>query len=191
MLVVDVVLIGVLLFALLVGRPARLLASLGALDRASMLGGVAAFWLMPIVNDVWPWQSSRVLAVIGARRVLLLVRSARRSAARSAALLRRGVDRHSAAGRSTGCSAVSLAVVAGALSLTLVSSSVGRRPERPVSRRRSRPRRCCARSTRSLRGPSPRPSPACARAVLDDGLPRLGVLLDLGRAAHVAAGRAR
>lgn len=51
MLIVDIVLIGVLLLALIAGVQRGFLASVGTLVGV-VLGGLAAFWLVPIVNDV-------------------------------------------------------------------------------------------------------------------------------------------
>ena len=87
MLVVDVVLIAILLVALLIGVQRGLLASLGALI-GLVLGGFAAFWLVPIVNDVWPWQNSRVIVVIALAVALMLGGAAAGGAI--GALLRRG-----------------------------------------------------------------------------------------------------
>ncbi|MGA1828716.1 CvpA family protein, partial [Microbacterium sp.] len=71
MLVFDVVLVAILLVALIIGVQRGLLASLGALI-GLVIGGFAAFWLVPIVNDVWPWPNSRVIGVIGVSVALLV-----------------------------------------------------------------------------------------------------------------------
>ena len=175
MLVVDVVLIGILLVALLVGVQRGLLASLGALI-GLVLGGFAAFWLVPIVNDVWPWQNSRVIAVIALAVALMLGGAAAGGAI--GAVLRRGVDRSTPLRVVDRLLGGALAVLAGALSVSLISSSVAATGTPGISTALA-----SSQVLRAIDSVTPRPvAETLARvrsAVLDDGLPQLGVLLDL------------
>jgi S1-C subfamily serine protease len=174
-LVVDVVLIGILLVALLVGVQRGLLASLGALIGV-VLGGFAAFWLVPIVNDVWPWQNSRVIVVIALAVALMLGGAAAGGAI--GALLRRGVDRSTPLRVVDRVLGGALAVLAGALSLSLIASSVAATGTPGISTALA-----SSEVLRAIDAVTPRPvAETLARvrsAVLDDGLPQLGVLLDL------------
>ena len=175
MLVVDVVLIAILLVALLIGVQRGLLASLGALI-GLVLGGFAAFWLVPIVNDVWPWQNSRVIVVIALAVALMLGGAAAGGAI--GALLRRGVDRSTPLRVVDRVLGGALAVLAGALSLSLISSSVAATGTPVISTALA-----SSQVLRAIDAVTPRPvAETLARvrsAVLDDGLPQLGVLLDL------------
>jgi S1-C subfamily serine protease len=174
-LVVDVVLIGILLVALLVGVQRGLLASLGALI-GLVLGGFGAFWLVPIVNDVWPWQNSRVIAVIALAVALMLGGAAAGGAI--GALLRRGVDRSTPLRVVDRVLGGALAVLAGALSLSLIASSVAATGTPGISTALA-----SSQVLRAIDAVTPRPvAETLARvrsAVLDDGLPQLGELLDL------------
>jgi S1-C subfamily serine protease len=174
-LVVDVVLIAILLVALLIGVQRGLLASLGALI-GLVLGGFAAFWLVPIVNDVWPWQNSRVIVVIALAVALMLGGAAAGGAI--GALLRRGVDRSTPLRVVDRVLGGALAVLAGALSLSLISSSVAATGTPVISTALA-----SSQVLRAIDAVTPRPvAETLARvrsAVLDDGLPQLGVLLDL------------
>jgi len=174
-LVVDVVLIAILLVALLVGVQRGLLASLGALI-GLVLGGFAAFWLVPIVNDVWPWQDSRVIVVIALAVALMLGGAAAGGAI--GGLMRRGVDRSTPLRVVDRVLGGALAVLAGALSLSLISSSVAATGTPGISTALA-----SSQVLRAIDAVTPRPvAETLARvrsAVLDDGLPQLGVLLDL------------
>ena len=175
MLIVDVVLIAVLLVALIAGIQRGLLASLGVLI-GIVLGGVAAFWLVPIVNDLWPWQSTRVVAVI----VLILVLLVGGAAALGAvgAALRRGVDRSSPLRVIDRVLGGVLAVAAAALSISLIALSVIPTGAPVISSALG-----SSQVVRAIDSLTPRPvAETLARvrsAVMDDGLPRLGELLDL------------
>lgn len=175
MLVIDIVLIVLLIFALVVGVQRGLLASLGVL-LGIVAGGLAAFWLVPIVNDVWPWQNTRVIAVI-ALVILLLVGGSALGAAAGGAL-RRGVDRATPLRVIDRVLGGAFAVLAGALSLSLIASSVAATGAPMISTAIS-----SSQILRTIDALTPRPvAEALARvrsAVLDDGLPQLGALLDL------------
>jgi S1-C subfamily serine protease len=174
-LIIDVVLIVVLVLALVVGVRRGLLASLGILIGV-VLGGLAAFWLVPIVNDVWPWQNTRVFAVIAL--VLLLVIGGAAAVGALGAALRRGVDRSAPLRAIDRVLGGAFAVLAGALSLSLISASVIPTGTPVVSAALG-----SSQVLRTIEALTPRPvAEALARvrsAVLDEGLPQLGVLLDL------------
>lgn len=175
MLVIDIVLVAILLVALVIGVQRGLLASLGVLIGV-ILGGLAAFWLVPIVNDVWPWQSTRVFAVIAV--VLVLVIGGASAGGALGGALRRGVDRSAPLRVVDRVLGGAFAVLAGALSLSLVSASVTATGTPVISAALG-----SSQVISTIEALTPRPvTEALARvrsAVLDDGLPQLGVLLDL------------
>ncbi|MDY0911128.1 MarP family serine protease [Microbacterium sp. CFBP9034] len=173
MLVVDVVLVALLVVGLVVGVGRGLTGSLGLL-LGLVAGGAAAYWLVPVVNDAWPWQQWRP-AVVLAVTVGLIVAGAALGATAGAAL-RRGVDRTplraidrvlgGVAGTVVAALAISLAgaslaatgmpVVSSALSSSTVLRTIDRVTPVPV-----------AVALAELRG-----------FVLDEGLPALGELLE-------------
>jgi len=173
-LIVDIVLIGVLLLALIAGVQRGFVASVGALI-GIVLGGLAAFWLVPIVNDVWPWQETRVIVVIAA--VLVLLVGVGIAGGAVGAALRRGVDRTPLKVVDRLLGGV-FSLVAGALALTLVASSVIATGTPILST-------ALASSSvlRTIDALTPRPvaeTLAQVRsAVWDDALPRLGQLLEV------------
>lgn len=175
MLVFDVVLVAILLVALIIGVQRGLLASLGALI-GLVIGGFAAFWLVPIVNDVWPWQNSRMIGVIGVS-VALLVGGAVAGGAIGGAL-RRGVDRSTPLRVLDRVLGGAIAVLVGALSLSLIGSSISATGTPGISTMVA-----SSQVLRTIEAVTPRPvTETLARirsAVLVDGLPQLGVLLDL------------
>ena len=90
MIVVDLLLLVILVAAFVGGLSRGLLGTLGGL-LGLVVGGVAAFWLVPIVNDALPstrWRGP--LVVVVALALPLLGASLGGSVGR---LLRRGVDR--------------------------------------------------------------------------------------------------
>lgn len=141
-----------------------------------ILGGLAGFWLVPVVNDFWPWQSTRAVTVIGVV-ILLLVIGASAGGAVGAAL-RRGVDRRRPLRVIDRILGGALAVLAGALSLSLIGSSIAATGAPLISTAIA-----SSQVLRTIDAFTPRPvTEALARvrsAVLDDGLPQLGALLDL------------
>lgn len=174
MLVIDIVLIGILLIALIVGLQRGLLASLGVLI-GLIVGGLAVFWLVPVVNDWWPWQSTRVIAMIGLVVALLIGGAAAGGGIGGA--LRRGVDRTPLRGFDRFFGGL-FAVIATALALTLVGSSVTATGTPVVSTAVASSQ--VLRTIDSLTPPPVAETLARVRsAVLDDGLPQLGELLDL------------
>lgn len=174
-LIVDIALVGVLVVALVVGVQRGIVASLGVLI-GLVLGGLAAYWLVPIVNDLWPWRDTRVFAVIGAV-LLLLVGGASAGGALGGAL-RKGVERSAPLRVVDRLLGGALAVFAAALSISLIGSSVAATGTPVISTALA-----SSNVLRTIDAVTPRPvSEALARvrsAVLDDGLPQLGELLDL------------
>ncbi|QIG40275.1 MarP family serine protease [Microbacterium sp. 4R-513] len=120
MIVVDVVLVAVLLVALVVGAHRGLVASAGALV-GLVAGGIAAYWIAPIVNDAWPWQQWRPVVVVVL--VLLLLGLGGAAGGAIGAALRRGVDRTSLRVVDRILGAVASVIVA-ALAISLVGSSI-------------------------------------------------------------------
>ena len=174
MQVIDIVLIVLLLVILFLGVQRGLVASLGVLI-GIVLGGLAAWWLVPIVNDWWPWQNTRVVAVIAL--VILLVVGGAAAVGAIGGALRRGVDRAHlrVVDRVLGGA---LAVLAGALSLSLIGSSVAATGTPVLSTALG-----SSQVLRTIEAITPRPlAEGLAQvrsAVLYDGLPQLGALLEL------------
>ena len=174
MLIVDVVLVGLLVLALVVGVQRGLLASLGVLIGV-VVGGLAAYLLVPLVNSVWPWPDTRVIAVV-LLALFLLVGGGMAGGAIGTAL-RRGVDRGPLQVLDRLLGGV-LAVLAGALSLTLITLSVGNTGAPGLS--------TALKSSgvmRTIESITPRPvADALAQVssvVTQDALPELGKLLAL------------
>lgn len=90
MLLVDVVLVILLVFAVIVGVQRGLLASLG-LFAGLAVGAVAAYWVMPLVGLWVPSAAWRTPAVAASGVILVLVGAALGSAV--GRTLRRGADR--------------------------------------------------------------------------------------------------
>ena len=174
MMPVDLILIGVLVVALLIGLSRGFVASLGAII-GLVLGALAAFWMVPLANEIWPWRSTRVLAVILVAVVLLIGLGSAGAAIGSA--LRRGVDRTPLRAIDRLVGGV-FAVVATALSISLVASSVAVTGTPVLSAALA-----SSQVLRTVDSITPRPiAETLARVrsvVLDDGLPRLGELLEL------------
>ncbi len=171
--VIDVLFVLALVLALVQGLRRGLLASVGSLVGLA-LGGLAAWWLVPIVGRIVPaaeWRGWAVLALVA----LLLFGGALLGGI-VGATLRRGADRIRLKGldRALG-GVVNVAVVALALSLVgqslaatgmpVVSSAVG-----------------SSSVLRTIEALTPRPvDEALAQVrsvVIDDGLPQLGALFD-------------
>lgn len=178
----DIVLVLVLVGALVAGLRRGLLASVGALA-GLILGGLAAWWLVPVVGRLLPsdvWRGWVTLAVIA----VLLIGGTTLGAALGARL-RRGAARIKlgTVDRAFGA-VVNVVVVALALSLAgqavattgipVVSSAVG-----------------SSVVLRTIEDLTPRPvDEALAQVrsvVIDDGLPQLGTLFDTLPAGPTAA----
>jgi S1-C subfamily serine protease len=174
-IIVDVVLIGLMVIALIVGIRRGFIASLGAIV-GLVVGAVAAFWLAPLVNDLWPWQDTRVIAVIGL--VLVLVVGCSMTGAAIGNALRRGVDQRTPLRWIDRLLGGGLAVVAAALTLALGVSAVV-----PTGTPGLSAVLASSRVVQAINSLTPPPvAEAIARvrsAVFDDGLPRLGELLNL------------
>ena len=174
MIVVDVLLIVLLVLGLAAGIARGLSGSIG-LFAGLVLGGAAAFWLVPLVNDALPTQQWRPALVLVTATALVVGGAVLGSAAGGA--VRRGVDRvrplraidrvlGGAAGVVVAALAVSLSgaslaatgmpVVSTALSSSSVLRTIDRLTPPPV-----------ASALAELRG-----------FVFDEGLPALGDLLD-------------
>ncbi|MCU4672279.1 MarP family serine protease [Microbacterium fluvii] len=174
MTLVDIALIAILVVALIVGLVRGLVASAGSLI-GLVVGGAAAFWLVPIVNDAWPWPQWRTLAVILLAVVLVIAGTAIGGAVGD--VLSRGVertplrvfDRMLGGALSVVVTALSLSLVASTVSVTgapIISSALG-----------------SSQVLRTIDGLTPTPvSEGLARlrqAVLPEGLPALGLLFDV------------
>ncbi|WP_127475717.1 MarP family serine protease [Microbacterium sulfonylureivorans] len=175
MSLVDIVLVVLLVLGLVVGIGRGLTGSVGLLLGLAV-GGFAAYWLVPLINDAWPWQQWRPAVVLVATAVLVVGGATLGAVVGSA--LRRGVDRTplrvfdrilgGVAGVVVAAVAISLAgaslaatgmpVVSSALSSSTVLRTIDRVMPAPVTAALS-----------ELRG-----------FVLDEGLPALGDLLESG-----------
>lgn len=175
LLVVDVLLVLLLIGALVVGIRRGLAGSAGVM--IGLIAGVLlAFWLVPILGAVWPWPEWRTLVLLMA--VLVIVGVSIAIGASIGRAVRRGVDATPLRTVDSVLGGVFSLVVA-LLSISLVGSTVAAVAPPPVAA-------AIASSTvvQTIDRFTPRPvSEALARvrtAVLDDGLPRLGQLFDVG-----------
>ncbi|GAA3915608.1 MarP family serine protease [Microbacterium invictum] len=175
MIVVDVLVVVVLVAALITGIRRGLFASLGTLI-GLVAGGVAAFWLTPLVSAWVPAPEWRGLAVIGAT-VGLLVLGATIGAA-IGGLVRAGADKLKLRGVERFLGGVAGVVVA-ALTLALVAPAITAVGMPVVSAAVA-----SSRVLQTIDAITPAPiDTALAEvraAVLDDGLPQLGALLGPG-----------
>ncbi|MGC5170830.1 MarP family serine protease [Microbacterium sp. DT81.1] len=171
MAAVDIVVLAILVMAVIIGVMRGLLASVGSLVGLAV-GGLAAYWAVPLVNAAIPdaaWRGAAVLAVaVG----LLLIGSAVGSAIGMA--LRRGVDKTKLRGleRLLG-GAVSLTVAALAVSLAGQSLAATGMPFVASSVSSSR-------ILTAIQDLTPRPLAATMaqlRGAAEEGIPRLGQLL--------------
>lgn len=89
MILTDVIVVVLLVLALLIGFSRGLFASIGPVIGV-IVGGFAAFWVMPLVNAWSPWPEWRSLLVLASGAATVLVGLALGSAIGGA--LRRGVD---------------------------------------------------------------------------------------------------
>lgn len=171
---IDVILLIALLLAAVVGVSRGLLASAGALAGLAA-AGFGAWWLLPLVSQAVPWPAVRGVAVAASGVALLLAGASIGSAL--GGVLRRGVDRIRLRplDRVLG-GALSVAVVA--LALSLVGQSVAVTAIPGVSSAIG-----SSQVLRAIDAATPRPVAAALaqarQAVLADGLPRLGALIDL------------
>jgi len=168
---VDIVVLAILVIAAIVGVMRGLLASIGSLLGLAA-GGLAAYWLIPLVNAAIPDASWRGAAVPAVAIGLLLFGAAMGGAIGMA--LRRGVDRTKLRGleRLLG-GAVSLTIAALAVSLAGQSLATTGMPfvASAVS---------SSRILTAIEDLTPRPLAATMaqlRGAAEDGIPRLGRLL--------------
>lgn len=171
MLLVDLLLIALLVVALVVGLQRGLVASLGTLLGLAA-GGVAAWWLAPVINDAWPWQEWRPLVVIAASFLLLVLGGTIGGVL--GGMVRRGVDRVKLRVIDRLLGGV-VSVVVAALALSLVGQSVANTGAPVLG-----PAVASSRVMTIINGVIPAPvSQALGEwrsFVTDDGLPRLGGL---------------
>jgi len=174
-LVIDVILVLLLVLALVGGATRGLLANLGAIAGV-VLGGLAAWWLMPLVSGWVPWPDARGVIVVAVGAVLLaigamvggiLAASFRR---RTAGTLWKPLDRTLGA---------LLSLVVMTLAITLVGQGVAGANLGSVSASFA-----SSRVLQAIDTITPQPlDEALARvrrAVVVDALPRLGELIEIG-----------
>jgi S1-C subfamily serine protease len=170
--VLDLVLLVVLLLALAAGLSRGLLATLGGLV-GLILGGLAAFWAVPAVNDWLPSSEWRGPVSIAVAVMLPLF-----GASLGAGLgrnLRQGVDRTSLRPLERLLGGVANVVVA-ALALSFVGNAVVATGAPGVASAVSSS--AVLRTIEDLTPPAVgRPLAQMRAMVLDDGLPRLNILL--------------
>lgn len=172
MLIVDLLLIALLVVALVVGLQRGLVASLGTLLGLAA-GGVAAWWLAPVINDAWPWQQWRPLVVIVASFLLLVLGGTIGGVL--GGMVRRGVDRVKLRIIDRLLGGV-VSVIVAALALSLVGQSVANTGAPVLG-----PAVASSRVMTFINGAIPRPVADTLAQwqgfVTDDGLPRLGGIL--------------
>lgn len=171
-MVVDVVIVAILAVALIAGLQRGLLASLGTI-LGLVLGGFAAFWLMPLVAAWVPTQVWRGAAVLAVGVGLLVLGAAVGSLIGAA--LRKGVDRTPLKGFERFLGGIASVIVA-ALAIVLVAPTIAIAGAPAVS--------TAIASSRVLQGiDALTPAPVDATiaqlrsALMGDGLPQLGELL--------------
>jgi S1-C subfamily serine protease len=177
MLVVDVLIVVILVVALIAGLRRGLFASLGTI-LGLVAGGLAAFWLLPLISAWLPLPVWRGAAVVAAGIGLLILGAAIGSAIGAA--LRSGVDQTPLKGFERFLGGMASVVVA-ALAVVLVAPTIELIGAPAISTAVS--------SSRVLQGIDaliPEPVDATLAelrsAVMDDGIPRLDALLETGGA---------
>lgn len=172
MIVVDVILVVLLLVGLAVGVSRGFTGSIGLLLGLAV-GGAAAFWLVPIVNDAMPTRGWRPIVVLFLTAILVVGGAALGAAAGAA--LRRGVERTPLRAVDRVLGGVAGIVIA-ALALSLAGASVTATGMPVVS--------SAVASSSVLRTIDRITPPPVAMAlaelrgfVMDEGLPALGDLL--------------
>ena len=179
----DLVLLVVLFIALMAGLSRGLLATLGGLI-GLIIGGVAAFWAVPAVNDMLPsseWRGPVSIAV-----ALLLPLFGASLGAGLGHNLRQGVDRTSLRPLERLLGGVANVGVV-ALALSFVGNAVSATGAPGVSSAVSSS--AVLRTIDELTPPAVgRPLAEMRAIVLDDGLPRLNILM-VPREAPVVPGR--
>ncbi|HEX5859964.1 MAG TPA: MarP family serine protease [Microbacterium sp.] len=171
MTAIDIVVIAILVIAVIIGATRGLLASVGSLVGLAA-GGLAAFWVIPLVNAAIPdaaWRGAAVLAVaVG----LLVAGSAIGSGIGMA--LRRGVDRTKLRGLERVLGAA-VSVTVAALAVSLAGQSLAATGMPYVASAVS-----SSRILTAIEELTPRPLAATMaqlRGAAEEGIPRLGQLL--------------
>jgi S1-C subfamily serine protease len=172
MIVVDIALVLLLLAAAVAGLRRGLLASLGLF--LGLLGGaIAAYWVMPVVNEALTASSWRSIAVVAAGLLLLVVGTVVGGAV--GRMLRRGADRIKLRVPERILGGI-VSVVAAALAVSFVGSALVSSGMPIVS-----PALSSSVVLRTIDSTTPPPVRAALAevrgAVFGDGLPRLGELL--------------
>ena len=174
MIVVDVLLIVLLALGLAAGIGRGLSGSLG-LFAGLVVGGAAAYWLVPLINDALPTQQWRPAVLLASAAALVIGGAVLGSAAGSA--VRRGVDRVRPLRALDRVLGGVVGVVVSALALSLAGTSLVATGMPVVSTALS-----SSSVLRTIDGLTPPPiSAALAELrgfVFDEGLPALGDLLD-------------
>lgn len=182
MIVVDIVLIVLLIVALAAGIVSGAVASLGAL-LGLVAGGIAALWIMPIVNDAWPAQNVRPFAVLIAGLLLLGIGVGVGAAIGRA--LRSGVDRTAPLRVIDRILGGIASVVVAALAISLVGTGVAATGSPVISSAIA-----SSRVLQTIEQFTPAPIGATLAqlraAVLNEGIPRIAALLG-GDAAPTSA----
>lgn len=181
-IVLDVILALTLLSAVLVGIRRGLLATAGALV-GLVLGGLAAWWLVPVAARILPAEIDRGWATIGVIAVLLIGGTAMGAAVGAA--LRRGAERIRLKGLDRVLGGIANVVVV-ALALSLAGQAVAATGIPVVSSAVG-----SSVVLRTIDDLTPRPvdeTLAQVRSVvIDDGLPQLGTLFETLPAGPTAA----
>lgn len=172
MQVIDIILIGVLVIALAVGLQRGFLASLGSLI-GLVAGAFGALWAIPLVNDALPSQAWRGVVVIAGTLVLLVAGAAIGGAVGEA--LRSGVDKTPLRGVDRFFGGVAGVVVA-ALAASFVGQGIAATGMPVVAQALGSS--VVLRTIDDLTPPPVQTTLAQLRAaVLDEGIPRLGILV--------------
>lgn len=172
MLIIDVVVLVILVIAVVVGIRRGFFASVGFIIGLAA-GGLAALWLVPIVNNLVPWNVWRGWIVLAVAIGLLVLGAAVGSAIGKA--FRRGVDKLKL-GVIERLLGGAVSVVVAALAVSLVGQSVAATGMPIVA-----PAVASSQVLRTIDSLTPRPVTATLAelrsAVMEDGIPRLGQLL--------------
>ncbi|MBU4465781.1 MAG: MarP family serine protease [Actinobacteria bacterium] len=173
MLVIDVLLLVILIAALIAGIARGFFASIGALA-GLVVGGIAVYWLAPLASQWFPWAQWRAIAVLALSGGLLVAGLGVGSAIGAA--VRRGVDRAAPLRVLDRLIGGVAGVVIAALSLSLAGASISAAGIPTVSSAVA-----SSRILTTINEVTPAPIASALSqlrsTVVNDGLPRVGVLL--------------